>query len=211
MKYIEIVGIMGTGKTSLAKLFNEQAQCKQIIENEQDLARMFFVAEYLSNPDKYGFEGGLNFSAFHLNRIQEKITKLPQDAIVIVDTAPLTQYAWAKGAVSEEEQEVLEKIIQIAYRKLPPVDLRIVTKIPAELHMQRIVQRGREFEMGVSLDFLCRTQSLVDEAVAKFGGDVPTLELDASQLNWAANENDKRTVLRLAQEKLRGQLKLNGF
>ena len=103
MKYIEVVGIMGTGKTSLARLFNEKAGFDIVIEREQDLDRLFFLKEYLSEPEKYAFEGTLNFLGFHVNRIRESLSKLPEDATVLVDTAILNQYAYAKGAVSDEE------------------------------------------------------------------------------------------------------------
>jgi deoxyadenosine/deoxycytidine kinase len=202
MKYIEVVGIMGTGKTSLARLFNEKAGFDIVIEREQDLDRLFFLKEYLSEPEKYAFEGALNFLGFHVNRIRESLSKLPEDATVLVDTAILNQYAYAKGAVSGEELEAISRIVELTYRRLPPVSLRIVTTLPPEVHAERIRRRGRAFEEGVSLEYLEKSQHLLDEAVAKFGGATPTLKLDASKLDWANDERGKREVLNLARAKL---------
>ena len=87
-KYVEIVGVMGTGKSALAKLFNEKAGYHAISEREEDIKRLFFAEQYFLNPQCYGFEGVLNFTAFHLNRTLEALDKLhlwQSNPIIMVD------------------------------------------------------------------------------------------------------------------------------
>jgi deoxyadenosine/deoxycytidine kinase len=192
MQYIEIVGVMGTGKSSLARLFNERAGCEAIFEKE----------EYLDNPTRYGFEGAMNFMGFHLNLIQHSLARMPKDAKVVADVSLLAQHAYSTGFVSDGELDIIQDIIRTAYTKVPPVSLRIVTRLPIEVHVERIRQRGRDFETGVNPVHLEKTQNLLNEAIRRFGNDVPTLDLDGSELNWIESEQDKRTVLRLAHDKL---------
>src|SRR4051812_8474448 len=126
MTYIEILGVMGTGKTSLLKVFNEQAQYQPVAETEQQLENLHFVEPYLNDPDKYGFEGVVNFTAFLLNRIKETLHELPPDAKVIVDTSLLVQYAYGKGCLSPKDIELVGDLIERANETLPVPDLRIV-------------------------------------------------------------------------------------
>ncbi len=203
MTYVEIIGVMGTGKTSLLKVFNECAKYTPITETEDQLKNLFFVEPYLEDPKKYGFEGGVNFTAFHLNRIQEALHKLPPDAKVVVDTSLLTQYAYGKGCLSPQDLKLIGALVKRSTEKLPTPDLRIVVHLPIDIHMQRLKERGRESEKNVSREWLIATQKAIDETIEKFGDGVPTLYLDASKYNWVSNDNDKQEVLRLAEEKMK--------
>jgi deoxyguanosine kinase len=203
MTYIEIVGVMGAGKTSLLKVFNECAQYTPILETEEQLNNLHFVEPYLREPEKYGFEGGVNFIAFHLNRIRESLHTLPPDAKVVVDTSLLVQYAYGKGCLSPEDLKLIGDLVERGTQKLPKPDLRIVVHLPIDTHVERLRQRGRESEKNVSREWLVDTQKAIDQAVKKFGKGVPTLYLDASKYDWVSNENDKQEVLRLAQEKMK--------
>ena len=203
MTYIEIMGVMGAGKTSLLKVFNEHAQYTPIMETEEQLKRLFFVEPYLEDPQKYGFEGNVNFIAFQLNRTLEALHKLPADAKVVVDASLLMQYAYSKSCLSPQDLKLIGSLIKRSVEKLPTPDLRIVVYLPTEIHMERLKQRGRESEKNVSQEFLVAAQKGIDEAVKKFGKGVPTLYLDASKYDWVSNDNDKREVLRLAHEKMR--------
>ena len=203
MTYIEIMGVMGAGKTSLLKVFNERAQYTPVMETEEQLKRLFFVEPYLQNPEKYGFEGNLNFISFQLNRTQEALQKLRPDENVVVDASVLMQYAYAKNSLPPKDFKLIEALIKRSAEKLPKPDLRIVVYLPPDVHAKRLEQRGRESEKDVSLDFLRASQKAVDEAIRKFGKGVPTLYLDASKYDWVSNEVDKREVLRLAQEKMK--------
>lgn len=200
--YIEITALMGTGKSSLAKVFNERAGYHALLEREADLDKLFFVEPYLSNPMKYGFEGNLNFLAFHLNRTQERLHALPEDAKVISDSSILTQYAYGKSCLPRNELTTVNRIIRHAYEKLPKVDLWVVPHLPIDLHMQRICMRGRDSEKTVSRDFLVSAEKQIHAALKKFGGGAPVLHLDSSKLNWVDNEDDKKTVLKLARQAL---------
>jgi deoxyadenosine/deoxycytidine kinase len=137
-----------------------------------------------------------------VNRIKEALAQVPENATVMVDTALLNQYAYSKNYATEEEMDFINKMVELSYRKMPEVALRIVTTLPAEIHLERIRQRGRDIEEGVTLEHLQARQSLIDEAVAKFGNDVPTLYLDSSKFNWVDNEQDKQAILKLARKKL---------
>lgn len=202
MSYIEIMGVMGTGKTSLLKVFNERAQYTPVVETEEQLKSLLFLDPYLKEPEKYGFEGGINFIAFSLNRIQEGFHKLPPDTKVVVDTSVLMQYAYGKGCLSPKDLRLISGLVKRSVEKLPKPELRIVLHLPIDEHMKRLRQRGRENEKSVPREFLVETQKAIKAAIKKFGKGVPTLYLDASKYDWVSSEADKQEVLRLAQEKM---------
>jgi deoxyguanosine kinase len=206
--YVEIAGIMGTGKTSLARIFNNVSGFQTIIENEADLKRLFFVEPYLNNLEKFAFEGNINFAAFHLNRIQEAYMNLPPSStenphIVINDVSPITQFAYAQTILPADELAVLDGIIGFSCKKLPKADLRIVPFLPIDTHVERIRQRGRETEETIPRAFLEVAQKNLDRALLKFGAEVPTLYLDSSKMDWVNNEDDKTKVIKLIKTALK--------
>ena len=202
MAFIEIIGIMGSGKTSLAKMFNEKAGFNALIEKEDDLKRLFFFREYIGDMHKHGFEGSLNMLAFHLNRTLEALSKHPEGSTSVTDAGLLVQYAYAKPYNTPENAELLTAVIREAYKKMPPVDLRIVITLPSDLHAQRIKNRGRDWEQGVKPKDLEEMTALITEAIEKLGGNVPTLYLDASKLDWVNSEKDKKAIIGMVNKKL---------
>jgi deoxyadenosine/deoxycytidine kinase len=163
---------------------------------------MYFVQEYLTDPVKYSFEGAMNFMGFNLNLIQHNLARAPKDANVVADISLLVQHAYSKGNMPESELKIIHDIIRASYAKVPPVDLRIVTHMPLEKNLERIRERGRPFEMNVPPEHLDKTGRLIDEAIDLFGREVPTLRLDASELNWAHIPADQEAVLNLARRRL---------
>lgn len=207
-RYIEIVGILGSGKSSLLKVFNEKAGYVPIVEKEDDLKRLFFLDGYLSDMVKYAFEGVVNFTAFHLNRIKQAFydvgvtdthTRPPQD--MITDTSLLLQYAYSKPAVPKDELNLISRLIEKSQEKLPKPDLRIVLTLPGAVHVDRLTERNRRNERGITKEFLENSQVLMKEALKKFGNGVPTLHLDSSKLDWVNNEADKQKVIDLVERK----------
>lgn len=201
-KYIEIVGVMGTGKSALAKLFNKKAGYQVILEKEDDIGRLYFAEQYFLNPQRYGFEGILNFTAFHLNRTLQELHEFPENYSVINDASVLMQWAYGKACLDKEEQETMARVITHAYRKIPKVDLWISPRLPPDINVKRIVVRGRGRDSEVSRSFIESTGQELDKALERFGGDTPVLRLDSSKLDWVHNKHDQKTVLDLVMKKL---------
>jgi len=205
MSYVEIVGTKGSGKTSLLKVFNEHSGFNSIEEKREDLDRIFFKKEILENYDKHVFAGTLNFIAFHLNRIKEGFLSIPKKSDVVVDTAILSQYAYAKPFASKDELRVLSNNIRLSYANLPKVDLRISLSLPIDVQMARIRKRNRpgSSDRTVKKEFIEAANKSMGEAIVKFSGGVKTLHLDGSKLDWVNNEDDKKKIMKMVHANLK--------
>jgi len=207
MPYIEIVGVMGSGKTSLLKLFNERMDYVAISETPEQLENLLFLEPYLKDPKTYGFEGCVNFIALHLNRVQEAIYELPEGRLtsqskIVTDNSFVMQYAYAKGCLSPEDLAIIEPLVRRSVEKVPQPDLRIVVQLPVDVNMQRLHQRNWPGDRTIPRDFVSNTREVLDEALWRVGGDVPTLYLNSSKYDWVSNERDKQKILQMAQEKM---------
>lgn len=169
---------------------------------EESLARLPFVKPYLSNPEKYGLQGALNFLAFHFNNLSETLHNAPEDASIVTDAAILAQYAYGKDYLKKGEIKTISRLIKQAQRRLPPRDVIIHVHLPLEEHLKRIRQRGREVEKQIPLSFVEGIRSNIQEAVEIFAGNVPVLNLDSSKLDWVNSSHDKEAVLELVQARI---------
>lgn len=208
--YIEILGALGTGKTSLARVFQEKAGFSLAIESEEALARLPFVKPYLSNPTKYGLQGALNFFAFHFNNLSETIYTAPENASIVSEWSPVSQYAYGHDILLPCELEAIAQLVECSQKKLPSCDLIIHIDLPLDEHLKRINQRGRETETNIPLSFVQSIRTNIEKALTKFAGNTPVLKLDSSKLDWINSDVDKQEVIRCVEKTLGRKIGLKG-
>jgi deoxyguanosine kinase len=151
-RYIAIEGVIGAGKTTLAKFLADHYQAKLLLEEFEDNP---FLAKFYQEKDKFSFPLELSFLASRYHQVKNQIEKrdLFQETI-ISDFVLYKSLVFASINLKGDELDLYKKLFQIMFQQIPVPDLTIFIYHTTESLRKNIMLRGREYEMGIEESYL---------------------------------------------------------
>lgn len=156
MPVVALVGGVGVGKTYLGRQLKELLPSLKFIE--EDTTKNLYLNEFYSDMRKWGFHSRISMLAMVLSNAAEAYLSNNQDDIVILDRCvdELIVFAtkeYEEGNLTRKEFELYKQLYYGILDTLPRPDLFVYFRCKPETSFQRIIQRGRECEKGVTLNF----------------------------------------------------------
>lgn len=158
-KLIEVLGLPGSGKTTIAKSLSNKLSYTYF---DLDLfqANPFFI-DYPSNPEKYAFIVGLYFSYHRTQQIQRLSKDLKKNNIVLDQGFNIGLYMYSHSAyinkkMTKKEWLFLQELHKyfIGKDNLPHIDVTIFIEEPIDVLVSRITDRGRKHEVTYQKKYL---------------------------------------------------------
>jgi len=187
--YIAIEGVIGVGKTSLARLLQPAFGAQVLLEVFEENP---FLSDFYSDRARYAFQTQMFFllSRYHQQRV------VP----VLLERGPLiADYTFAKDALFArinlrgDELTLYHRLHDALAEKMPRPDLLVYLRAPTDVLMQRIAQRGRSYERQMERAYIDELNRAYDEFFAGHR-QAPVLTLEAEGLDFVANPEDLRAV-----------------
>jgi len=200
--YIAIEGVIGVGKTTLARLLKPVFEADLLLEVFEENP---FLADFYGDRERYAFQTQIFFllSRYHQQRAIEHVLK--------PDTNLLSDYTFKKDALFAginlrgDELDTYNEVHQALAEKIPLPDLIVYLRASTDVLMQRIIHRDRPYERDMERDYI----EEVNHAYEKFFGQKydgpPILIIDTNILDYIANVNDLKWV----EERIRQTLKMS--
>ena len=151
IKYIAIEGVIGAGKTSLAKKLSERLNAKLILENFDDNP---FLENFYKDPVRYAFHTQMYFLMSRYKQLQE----IKQ--IDLFHEYYISDYIFEKDKIfaylnlQDDELKLYEKIVSLIERSIVVPDIIIYLQSTVERLMQNIKHRNREVEKEINEDYI---------------------------------------------------------
>ena len=187
--YLAIEGVIGVGKTSLARLLQPAFGAQVLLEVFEENP---FLSDFYSDRARYAFQTQMFFllSRYHQQRV------VP----VLLERGPLiADYTFAKDALFArinlrgDELTLYHRLHDALAEKMPRPDLLVYLRAPTDVLMQRIAQRGRSYERQMERAYIDELNRAYDEFFAGHR-QAPVLTLEAEGLDFVANPEDLRAV-----------------
>lgn len=153
--YIAIEGLIGAGKTTLARRLTERWNGRLVLEEFDDNP---FLPRFYQEPDRYAFSVELSFLAqrYHqLKRVTEQDLFSP---VTVADYSIGKSLVFASATLPPDEHALFRDLYQIMYADLPQPQLIVYLHLGIERLRDRIRQRGRGYEQAIGADYLMRLQ-----------------------------------------------------
>jgi len=181
---IEICGGIASGKTTLAKLLEENMVGKVIYENFR--INPFWKAFY-ENPSKYTFETEIAFTLQHYHEIK----KNSDQDILITDYSFYLDLAYAKLGLQDKKLKIYLDLLEEIYNDISSENLLIYLNCNSSIELSRIKRRNRDVEQNIEVGFLEMLNIELMEVIK----NIDFIQIDSNEYDFANNLLDKENVL----------------
>jgi deoxyguanosine kinase len=185
-KYIVIEGTIGAGKTSLAKMLTEELNGLLILEQFEENS---FLPKFYENPDKYAFPLELSFLASRYQQLKDQLMPDLFGQIKIADYFIDKCIIFSRKTLGTDEFVLFRKLFSIIISQLPQPELLVYLYKSPE-HLKRNIQlRGRDYEKGISMEYLNGIQQSYMEYIQQ--KSLPKVVIvDTSYIDFVHNHED---------------------
>jgi deoxyadenosine/deoxycytidine kinase len=151
IRYIAIEGVIGAGKTSLAKKLAERLNAKLILEKFEENP---FLPKFYEDPERYAFHTQITFL---LSRYKQLLDLQQEDLFynyMIADYIFEKDKIFAYLNLQNDELQLYEKIVSFIEKNIRKPDLIIYLQSNVERLMANITHRGREYEREMKEEYI---------------------------------------------------------
>jgi deoxyguanosine kinase len=204
--YLAIEGVIGVGKTTLARLLQPAFQADVLLEVFEENP---FLSGFYSDRQRYAFQTQIFFL---LSRYHQQRRSVP--TILSAGTNLIADYTFEKDALfarinlGGDELETYDQVHEALAEKIPLPDLVVYLRADIDTLMERITLRDRPYERNMERDYIAE----LNEAYETFFADhrsrrSPVLALDTNHLDYVHNPEDLKWV----EDRIRQALKIAPF
>ena len=182
--YIAIEGVIGVGKTTLARLLQPHYEAGLLLEVFEENP---FLSDFYSDRERYAFQTQIFFllSRYHQQR-RASTTILEQHSNLISDYTFDKDALFAGINLFGDELEMYHRVHQAFAEKILRPDLTIYLKADTEILMQRITSRDRPYERKMERAYIEQLNQAYDEYFSTTGTDAHVLIIDTNDLNFVS-------------------------
>lgn len=186
LRFIAIEGVIGAGKTSMAKVLADKIHSGVILEEFEENP---FLAKFYSDRPKYAFHTQIYFLLSRY-RQQREIAQID-----LFHSRVITDYLFAKDRIfaevnlNEDEFFLYDKIYAILERDIPRAELVIYLQATPEIFYKRIKQRDRSYEREIEYEYIEKLCNVYNTFFFHYS-DSPLLIVNIKGFDFLSNPKD---------------------
>ncbi len=174
--FVVISGNIAVGKTTLSQRLAVALQWKPYME---DFTGNPYLADFYDDMAAWSFHSQIFFLARRLQH-HHAITHYPghvlQDRSVYEDAEIFAHNLYLRGLISARDYDCYRALYDGVSGFLPPPSLVIYLQAPVSLLIERIKQRGRDYEQMISAQYLDDLNQLYEDWIGRWSAS-PLLRL----------------------------------
>lgn len=203
-KLVLVAGNIGSGKTSLTERVGQRLGWKTGYESVSDNP---YLPDFYKDMRQWSFHLQVFFLGHRATQHKELAngrTSAIADRSIYEDAHIFARVLKHLGNINERDFHAYRSVYDLVIEGLPRPDLLLYLKTPVPLLIERIKQRGREIESGITADYLSLLESFYDDWMQGF--DLcPVLTIHTENLNFVRNPEHLDIVVQRIQDKLAGK------
>ena len=186
IRYIAIEGVIGAGKTSLAKKLAEKTNANLILEEFETNP---FLAKFYDDRKRYAFQTQMFFLVNRFKQQQE----LNQDDLfsefIVSDYIFDKDNIFAYMNLSGDELKLYEALFPLLQRDLRKPDLVIYLQASPDRLMYNIKKRNRKIEKNIAKSYIGELSEAYNDFFFRYT-NTPLLIVNSTDIDFVNRERD---------------------
>lgn len=195
LRYVAVEGVIGAGKTSLARLLARHLGARLVLEEFEENP---FLPDFYRDPARWAFQTQLAFLA---SRFRQQKNLLERD---LFHQRTLSDYTFDKDRIfarltlSGDEMALYETLHALMEPSTATPDLTVYLSSSVDRLVHNIEQRGREYEKSIERTYLADLAEAYEHHFRHYSKG-PLLIVNTTDIDFVNNADDfDRLVARIA-------------
>ncbi len=203
--YIAIEGVIGVGKTTLARLLAPSFQADLLLEVFEENP---FLSDFYADRQRYAFQTQIFFLLSRYHQQRRGVT-----AILKTGKSLLSDYTFAKDSLFArinlrgDEMDMYCRVHEALAEKIVHPDLLVYLRADTDTLMQRIAMRDRSYERNMERGYIDELNHAYEKFVSEPYDDTPILTIDTNPLDFVHHSEH----LRLIENRIREVLNISPY
>jgi len=202
---LAIEGVIGVGKTTLARLLQPAFKAELLLEVFEENP---FLSSFYADRERYAFQTQIFFL---LSRYHQQRRVAPQ--VLAEGKSLLADYTFQKDALfarinlAGDELDMYYRVHEALAEKIPQPNLIVYLRADTNILLQRIAFRDRPYERQIEREYIDRLNQSYDQFFSQSHPNTLILTIDTNELNFVSHPED----LNLIETRIRQSLKMAPF
>jgi deoxyguanosine kinase len=204
--YFSIEGVIGVGKTTLARLLQNAFSANLLLEVFEENP---FLSDFYSDRARYAFQTQIFFllSRYHQQR-RGVASLLAEGKNLISDYTFEKDALFADINIKGDELDMYYRVHEALAEKIQPPDLLVYLRATTDTLMQRIAMRDRPYERQMEREYIDELNRAYDHYYNDGASHAsPVLVIETDAMDFVRNPND----LHIVENRIRQALQMAPF
>ena len=198
--YIAIEGVIGVGKTTLARMLQPRFEADLQLEVFEENP---FLADFYADRSRYAFQTQIFFLLSRYHQQRRSVREVLESGSNL-----LTDYTFAKDSLfarinlQGDELDMYDKVHEALGEKIRLPDLIVYLQADTNVLMQRIAMRDRSYERNMETGYIDALNQAYNDHFSHHYQGPPVLTICTDEMDFVKSPSD----LDLIENKVREEL-----
>jgi deoxyguanosine kinase len=192
--YIAIEGVIGVGKTTLARRLQPAFHANLLLEVFEENP---FLGKFYEDRARYAFQTQMFFLLSRYHQQRRGVPEMSADRKDLISDYTFEKDALFAGInLNGDELEMYYRVHEALAEKMVIPDLIVYLRARTDTLMARIVQRDRTYERNMERDYIAELNQAYDDFFLKrHNHAAPVLVIDADPLDFVRFPEDLNWIV----------------
>jgi deoxyguanosine kinase len=198
--YFAIEGVIGVGKTTLARMLQAEFDAVLVLEVFEENP---FLSNFYADRARYAFQTQIFFLLSRYHQQRRNISdRLVEGKTLISDYTFEKDALFARVNLSGDELEMYYRVQEALAEKVTPPDLFVYLRASTDTLMKRIALRDRPYERQMERGYIDLLNRSYEEFFMSASHTAPVLVIESGELDFVNHPADFQMILNRIHEAL---------
>jgi len=199
--YFAIEGVIGVGKTTLARMLQPEFEAELVLEVFEENP---FLSNFYGDRARYAFQTQIFFLLSRYHQQRRNISDRLSDVKAIISDYTFEKDAlFARVNLAGDELEMYYRVQEALAEKVVPPDLFVYLRANTDTLMKRIALRDRPYERQMERSYIDQLNRSYEDFFMHAPQNTPVLVIESSEMDFVNNPADYQIILNRIREALK--------